>query len=132
MINVNFRLGTNSFVCDLTTNGGIVKPAAGSSNNPSNVENQIPEGWVIDKTPYKSIKRKNNLDKTVDEMPTPMKKVCQQLGTAEEVSVTFDDIAGCDSVLLVSIYIMRSTINMILFMKFGYYYLGNMSIDYAY
>lgn len=34
-------------------------------------------------------------------MPTPMKKVCQQLGSTEEVTVTFDDLAGCDSVLLV-------------------------------
>lgn len=33
-----------------------------------------------------------------------MKKVCQQLGTAEEATVTFDDLAGCDSVLLVKYY----------------------------
>jgi len=51
--------------------------------------------------PLKSVKRKNNLDKTVDGMPTPLKKVCQQLGTTEEVTLTFDDLAGCDSVLLV-------------------------------
>lgn len=38
---------------------------------------------------------------TAEEMPTPLRKVCQQLGTAEEVTVTFDDLAGCDSVLLV-------------------------------
>lgn len=48
-----------------------------------------------------STKRKSNLDKTVEGMPTPMKKVCQQIGTTEEVSLTFDDLAGCDSVLLV-------------------------------
>jgi len=51
--------------------------------------------------PFKSVKRKSNLDKTVDGMPTPLKKVCQQLGTTEEVTLTFDDLAGCDSVLLV-------------------------------
>lgn len=34
-------------------------------------------------------------------MPTPLKKVCQKLATAEEVTLTFDDLAGCDSVLLV-------------------------------
>lgn len=39
-------------------------------------------------------------------MPTPLKKVCQQLGSAEEVNVTFDDLAGCDSVLLV-LYIIK-------------------------
>lgn len=48
-----------------------------------------------------STKRKNNLDKTVEGMPTPMKKVCQQIGATEEVTLTFDDLAGCDSVLLV-------------------------------
>lgn len=51
--------------------------------------------------PMTSNKRKNNLDKTVEGMPTPMKKVCQQIGTTEEVTLTFDDLAGCDSVLLV-------------------------------
>lgn len=58
-------------------------------------------GCVVDKTPYKSLKRKNSLNKTMEEMPTPLKKVYQQLGTAEEVTETFDDLAGCDSVLLV-------------------------------
>jgi hypothetical protein len=37
----------------------------------------------------------------MEELPTPLKKVCQQMGTAERVNVTFDDLAGCDSVLLV-------------------------------
>lgn len=37
----------------------------------------------------------------MEELPTPLKKVCQQMGTAEQVNVTFDDLAGCDSVLLV-------------------------------
>lgn len=41
------------------------------------------------------------MDNTLEEMPTPLKKVCQQLGTPELVTVTFDDLAGCDSVLLV-------------------------------
>jgi len=55
----------------------------------------------MDKMPMKNNKRKNNLNKTVEEMPTPLKKVCQQLGASEEVTVTFNDLAGCDSVLLV-------------------------------
>lgn len=37
-------------------------------------------------------------------MPTPMKKVCQQIGNPENPPVTFDDLAGCDSVLLVLYY----------------------------
>lgn len=49
----------------------------------------------------KNNKRKSNLNKTVEGMPTPLKKVCQQIGAAEEVAVTFNDLAGCDSVLLV-------------------------------
>lgn len=49
----------------------------------------------------KNYKRKNNLNNTVDEMPTPMKKACKQIGDAEEATVTFSDLAGCDSVLLV-------------------------------
>lgn len=49
-----------------------------------------------------NLKRKNNLNETKEiDMPTPMKKICQQLVTAEAVTVTFDDLAGCDSVLLV-------------------------------
>lgn len=44
------------------------------------------------------------MDKTIEAMPTPMKKVCQQLGSTEEVTTTFDDLAGCDSVLLVWCY----------------------------
>lgn len=48
-----------------------------------------------------SYKRKNYSDKSVDDMPTPLKKVCQQIGTPEDVHITFDDLAGCDTVLLV-------------------------------
>uniref|UniRef100_A0A2S2QJ24 Nuclear valosin-containing protein-like n=1 Tax=Sipha flava TaxID=143950 RepID=A0A2S2QJ24_9HEMI len=91
-------IGSNSFVCNVQTNGSSSKPAEHlppPANEPENLS-----GWVIDKTPYKSIKRKNNLDKTMEELPTPLKKVCQQMGTAERVNVTFDDLAGCDSVLL--------------------------------
>ncbi|CAI6366354.1 unnamed protein product [Macrosiphum euphorbiae] len=89
------EVGTNSFACDITTNGGSNKSATCPPNDFENMPN-----WTIDKMPYKSVKRKSNLDKTVDGMPTPLKKVCQQLGTAEEVTLTFDDLAGCDSVLL--------------------------------
>lgn len=72
--------------------------------------------------PYKSVKRKNNLDKTVDEMPTPMKKVCQQLGTTEEVTLTFDDLAGCDSVLLVLNRINHNKLFIVLFILLYIYY----------
>lgn len=40
-------------------------------------------------------------------LPTPLKRVCQQMGTAEQVNVTFDDLAGCDSVLLVQ-YLLKN------------------------
>ncbi|XP_025202664.1 nuclear valosin-containing protein-like [Melanaphis sacchari] len=89
------EVGLNSFTYDLTTNSEKNKPATYPPN-----DSEIMPGWVIDKMPMKSAKRKNNLDKTVEGMPTPLKKVCQQLGTAEEVTLTFDDLAGCDSVLL--------------------------------
>lgn len=72
--------------------------------------------------PYKSVKRKNNLDKTVDEMPTPLKKVCQQLGTTEEVTLTFDDLAGCDSVLLVLNRINHNKLYIVLFILLYIYY----------
>jgi len=84
--------------------------------------------------PLKSVKRKNNLDKTVDGMPTPLKKVCQQLGTTEEVTLTFDDLAGCDSVLLVLNSINHNNpcivLSILLFKK--KIFLGNMSTNYAY
>lgn len=70
-------------------------------------------GWVIDKTPYKSIKRKNNLDKTIEGLPTPLKKVCQQMGTAEQVNTTFDDLAGCNSVLLVHKILIKILIKLL-------------------
>jgi len=80
----------------------------------------------------KSVKRKNNLDKTVEGMPTPLKKVCQQLGTTEEVTLTFDDLAGCDSVLLVINRIYHNKPHIILLILSYYLYLGNMSTNYAY
>lgn len=83
--------------------------------------------------PYKSVKRKNNLDKTVDGMPTPLKKVCQQLGTTEEVTLTFDDLAGCDSVLLVLNHINHNKPHIVLLILLYFYLcLGNMSTNYAY
>jgi len=83
--------------------------------------------------PYKSVKRKSNLDKTVEGMPTPLKKVCQQLGTTEEVTLTFDDLAGCDSVLLVLNRINHYKLCIVLFILLYFYFcLGNMSTNYAY
>lgn len=72
--------------------------------------------------PLKSVKRKNNLDKTIDGMPTPLKKVCQQLGTAEEVTLTFDDLAGCDSVLLVLYRINHNKLYIVLSILLYFYF----------
>lgn len=49
----------------------------------------------------KSLKRKKKLNKTGERTPIPVKKVFPHLFSGEKVTVTFDDIAGCDSVLLV-------------------------------
>ncbi|VVC27682.1 Hypothetical protein CINCED_3A019856 [Cinara cedri] len=89
------KIGSNSFLCNLITN---------RNNYDSSNDVERLSGWVIDKTPMNvnnlKRKKKTNLNNTVEEMSTPMKKVCQELGTTEAVTVTFDDLAGCDTVLL--------------------------------
>ncbi|XP_050521327.1 nuclear valosin-containing protein-like [Daktulosphaira vitifoliae] len=77
-----------------TSNGARQKTVKNISRE---VNNQ--SGWVT--TPAKKLKREiEHLNKTVDGMPTPLKKVFQLIGSAEEVNVNFDNLAGCDSVLL--------------------------------
>jgi len=55
----------------------------------------------MDKTPNKSLKRKKSVDKTMETTPTFTKFVFPQFCNVQIKNVTFDDIAGCDSVLLV-------------------------------
>lgn len=55
----------------------------------------------MDKKLSKKSKRKKRVDRTVETMPVPTKKIFKPFCNAQNVTVTFDDIAGCDSVLLV-------------------------------
>ncbi|XP_050429869.1 nuclear valosin-containing protein-like [Adelges cooleyi] len=93
------EIGTDLDIIDVTT--------VTSTEIKQTLNNTIPEEtekYQFRRQPFFSpivMKRKvQNVDNTIDTMPTPMKKVCQQIGSAEEVKVTFDDLAGCDSVLL--------------------------------